>query len=1057
MKKQFTLFLFVVLAMFGMKANADEVLVGSAYEFLKAVEDDASANIRLTADIDMTGQSTIDKAFSGTICGQGFDEKGDPTAYRFTNVKQPIFAKLSNATVCRVGFTGCDIFFKDGDNENYGAVLAMEATGSHFDNIILIDVHVFVENDYAAALVAKASNCTFEGIICKNCRVNNDGQYAGAVTAYAEGTTFTGCTMAYDSKVFSDGSFPDAYAGSIAGYASGCTLTDCLNMGLVGGDNDRVGGFVGYATNNTSIRQCQNAGVAIQIDEEGFDELYSSYLKSIMDALKAQGIEGGFDDTAWDWGITKTVAASGGAAVAGLGLAATLFFLNVGSTSAFVEGVVLGGLVTGGVALVVAVVALVALPPVAFAYIALNDHDELGGIVGCLENGSQVVCCTNNGAVVGPDSYVGGIVGLATNASVNSCLNTGVVQGDDNTGGIVGDLQSSSSLTDCLNTGEIKGDSPWGLIYGDKDSDAITYNNYVKGESYADGGNGTCVVTERQLETGMVGYWLNEAGSTGCWRQDYEKDVIPTLDQSREAVTVNNLSKEILFEVSEPQDLAILSERVNKYGLQDVLVYLTDDINMDKWPYDYSEPSYSFYYWEPIGNEEHPFRGIFCGNGHKISNISCVDNKRGVGLLGSVDAHTAICDLQLENCSISSTDYAVGSFVGRVKPSMDNAWVIIDGCSSNEVSLTGLYNVGGIVGCLAADPSGTRLLIRNSSFNGTITATGTSSNSTTGVSAFIVGYAGKKATIESCYSWASFSSNDDYDTGMAFARAATNGATLRNCYQIYHSAGGVSTPSSYQQNGVGNFTTDDARRGILAYKLNGNTNDVSKGLRWEQNIYNDMTSPRVVPIGQECKGVYYTRNVKNTIGTIVLPYDVASNDDITYYTLMGANADGTLGFESVDVLPAGTPAIFRTASTGTRAFTDCGSSNFGYTNHDVSQGDWTMKGNFCEPGTDLFFLSEFNDMSRLYYISGGQVKQATNSLTVDPLRAYLEGPASSGAKSIAIRLDGGDATTIEWTECSDEVDANANVNANIYNLQGQQVGNGYKGIVILNGKKVLMK
>lgn len=1054
MKKQYALFLLVVLAMVGMKAKADEVLVSSASEFVNAVNANDKANIRLTADIDMTGQSTIAKTFGGTICGQGFDEKGDPTAYRFTNVKQPIFAQLNGATVCRVGFTGCDIMFKDGDNKNYGAVLAKQATGSHFDNIILIDVHVFVENDYAAALVAKASNCEFEGIICKNCRVNNDGQYAGAVTAYAEGTTFTGCTMAYDSKVFSDGSFPDAYAGSIAGYASGCTLTDCLSMGLVGGDNDRVGGFVGYATNNTSIRQCQNAGVAIQIDEEGFDELYSSYLKSIMDALKAQGIEGGFDDTAWDWGITKTVAASGGAAVAGLGLAATLFFLNVGSTSAFVEGVVLGGLVTGGVALVVAVVALVALPPVAFTYIALNDHDELGGIVGCLENGSQVVCCTNNGAVVGPDSYVGGIVGLATNASINSCLNTGVVQGDDNTGGIVGDLQSSSSLTDCLNTGEIKGDSPWGLIYGDKDSDAITYNNYVKGESYADGGNGTCVVTERQLETGMVGYWLNEAGSTGCWRQDYEKDVIPTLDQSREAVTVNNLSKEILFEVSEPQDLAILSERVNKDGLQDVLVYLTYDINMDKWPYDYSEPSYSFYYWEPIGNEEHPFRGIFCGNGHKISNISCVDNKRGVGLLGSVDAHTAICDLQLENCSISSTDYAVGSFVGRVKPSMDNAWVIIDGCSSNEVSLTGLYNVGGIVGCLAADPSGTRLLIRNSSFNGTITATGTSSNSTTGVSAFIVGYAGKKATIESCYSQASFSNDDDYDTGMAFARGENT--IIKNCYQ-YISSGEVSTNPNYKQNGVGTYTRDDAKRGILAYKLNGETNDPSKGIRWEHEIYNGETLPHVAVIGNECKGVYNTRNITNSLGTIVLPYDAVSNDDVTYYTLAGANADGTIGFESVDVLPAGTPAVFATPIKGTLTFAGCANDNFGYTNHDVQQGNWTMKGNLCEPGTDLFFSSEFNDMSRLYYISGGQVKHATNSLTVAPLRAYLEGPAFSGAQSIAIRLDGGDATLIEWTECSDEVDANANANANIYNLQGQQVVDGYKGIVIRNGKKVLMK
>ena len=209
MKKQSFFFMLFALVLFSTKIQAGEVYVSSASEFVNAVNANDKANIRLTADIDMTGRSTITTAFSGTICGQGFDEKGDPTAYRFTNVKQPIFAQLDGATVCRVGFTGCDINF-DGDIEDYGAVLAKQATGSHFDNIILIDVHVFVENDYAAALVAKASNCEFEGIICKNCRVNNDGQFAGAVTAYSEGTTFTGCTMAYDSKVFADGTLPDA-------------------------------------------------------------------------------------------------------------------------------------------------------------------------------------------------------------------------------------------------------------------------------------------------------------------------------------------------------------------------------------------------------------------------------------------------------------------------------------------------------------------------------------------------------------------------------------------------------------------------------------------------------------------------------------------------------------------------------------------------------------------------------------------------------------------------------------------------------------------------------
>lgn len=1050
MKKQYALFLLVVLAMVGMKAKADEVLVSSASEFVNAVNANDKANIRLTADIDMTGQSTIAKAFSGTICGQGFDEKGDPTAYRFTNVKQPIFAQLNGATVCRVGFTGCDIMFKDGDNKNYGAVLAKQATGSHFDNIILIDVHVFVENDYAAALVAKASNCEFEGIICKNCRVNNDGQYAGAVTAYAEGTTFTGCTMAYDSKVFSDGTLiagstsNNAFTGSITGYASGCTLTDCLNMGLVGGNCDRVGGFVGYATKKTSIRQCQNTGVAIQMDEDKFNELYTNYLKSIVDALEAQGIEGGFNDTAWDWGITKTAVASGGAAVTGLGLAATLFFFNVGSTSTFVEGLVLGGLVTGGLALVVAGVAIITIPGVAIGYVLAYDHDELGGIAGCLDDGSQVVCCTNYGTVIGPDSYVGGIVGLAENASINSCLNSGIVQGDDNTGGIVGDLQSSSSLTDCLNTGEIQGDSPWGLVYGGKDDDATAFNNYVKGESYAESDNSIYTVTAEQMESGLVAYWLNEGKDTGCWRQDYEKGNAPTLDTQYEVVTAANLKCTPSCSLGDAHDLSLLEYWVSQ-GLTDIVVDLTSDIYMDQWPDGLC-----------IGTEAHPFRGVFRGNGHTIHSLTYSGTQRGVGLFGHVANHTGIYDVNLDSkCSFTSSSYGVGSIVGRIMPGADNGWAIIDGCNS-QAAVTAQYNAGGILGNVWNERANTRVIIRNCSYvgaaAGTITATG--KNTTSGESAFIVGYAGKKATIESCYSQASFSNDDDYDTGMAFARGENT--VIKNCYQ-YISSGEVSTNPNYKQNGVGTYTRDDAKRGILAYKLNGETNDPSKGIRWEHEIYNGETLPHVAVIGNECKGVYNTRNITNSLGTIVLPYDAVSNDDVTYYTLAGANADGTIGFESVDVLPAGTPAVFATPIKGTLTFTGCANDNFGYTHHDVQQGNWTMKGNLCEPGTDLFFSSEFNDMSRLYYISGGQVKHATNSLTVAPLRAYLEGPAFSGAQSIAIRLDGGDATLIEWTECSDEVDANANANANIYNLQGQQVGDGYKGIVIRNGKKVLMK
>ena len=72
-------------------------------------------------------------------------------------------------------------------------------------------------------------------------------------------------------------------------------------------------------------------------------------------------------------------------------------------------------------------------------------------------------------------------------------------------------------------------------------------------------------------------------------------------------------------------------------------------------------------------------------------------------------------------------------------------------------------------------------------------------------------------------------------------------------------------------------------------------------------------------------------------------------------------------------------------------------------------------------------------------------------------RAYLHILKSSlptGAKSIALAWDG------ETTGIANlNVDANDNFDANapMYNLAGQRVGKSYKGIVVVNGKKVLIK
>lgn len=87
--------------------------------------------------------------------------------------------------------------------------------------------------------------------------------------------------------------------------------------------------------------------------------------------------------------------------------------------------------------------------------------------------------------------------------------------------------------------------------------------------------------------------------------------------------------------------------------------------------------------------------------------------------------------------------------------------------------------------------------------------------------------------------------------------------------------------------------------------------------------------------------------------------------------------------------------------------------------------------------------------------NGGTAFARTASATSAPFRAFFraKGDTSSQPQLLKIRVHGGTATGIT----SVNLDENSNRKAPAYNLAGQRVGKGYKGIVIKNGKKVIAK
>ena len=167
--------------------------------------------------------------------------------------------------------------------------------------------------------------------------------------------------------------------------------------------------------------------------------------------------------------------------------------------------------------------------------------------------------------------------------------------------------------------------------------------------------------------------------------------------------------------------------------------------------------------------------------------------------------------------------------------------------------------------------------------------------------------------------------------------------------------------------------------------------------------------------------------------------DFTSTDKLTAYIATAATAS-TVTVTSVDKVPAGTPIIVKATETGSAI-----NVNVAATADDVSSNK--LK---CGDGkTNVGGNSKYD-----YILSDGKFYRAEEG-TIAVGKAYLHldaAPAASRELSIVFE---GETTGI----ANIEVDANEifDANAPMYNLAGQRVNKSYKGVVIVNGKKMLNK
>lgn len=159
--------------------------------------------------------------------------------------------------------------------------------------------------------------------------------------------------------------------------------------------------------------------------------------------------------------------------------------------------------------------------------------------------------------------------------------------------------------------------------------------------------------------------WISGAAST---------DAMSTVSASESGNLQNRFAQNYtVYTIDSAQELAELAYKVNNgiFSSATQLFFLTTDIDLkDK-------------LWTPIGTNSNPFKGIFFGNGHTISNITIdtvsIDSNAnsGAGLFGN--SQGVIANLSVSGYVDNSGKTFSGSLIGenRVMPSdLDDGFVV---------------------------------------------------------------------------------------------------------------------------------------------------------------------------------------------------------------------------------------------------------------------------------------------------------------------------------------------------------------------------------------------
>lgn len=214
---------------------------------------------------------------------------------------------------------------------------------------------------------------------------------------------------------------------------------------------------------------------------------------------------------------------------------------------------------------------------------------------------------------------------------------------------------------------------------------------------------------------------------------------------------------------------------------------------------------------------------------------------------------------------------------------------------------------------------------------------------------------------------------------------------------------------------------------------------------WEIKTEGTMTIKAIKFYGKQFAEKYTLTISDAGASTLVLPYTVKIPENVTAYTLAYSSGDQVKATQLTGTIPANTPVLVN-APAGDYDFerasgTDVPNSGNKLQTKDALNGQYWSK--FYAPKGSYVLQSHAGKV--------GFYRVATaDSQEVPPFRAFLLAEAAGAKASLDIDFTG--TTGIHAVDFQNKL-----AQGRRYNLMGVEVSNDYEGIVIVNGKKVLVK